>query len=482
MIRDLRDFVTECEKIGELERVKAKVDWNLEVSHISDINEERRGPALLFENVRDSKFPLLMAALSSPRRCALALNMPIEYSRLDMAREWMERVTKQRIPPRVVSSGPVMENVIEEKDVDLFKLPIPKFYPIDGGRYIGTTAALITEDPDAHFTNLGVYRLMILDEKNIGCNIQVGKHATRMWHRYGELGYKAMPAAIAVGDAPVLFFFTSTGVPWGISEYEMVGAVQGEPMDIVKSDLTGLLIPGRAEFVLEGEISTDPASFRPEGPFGEYPGYYSGKAGEAFPKQVFKVKRILHRDNAIFWSITVSSYFGAAKNVIPSIQISASIWSELRNMRIPGLKAVYCPPEAGGRFMTVVSIKPQYPGHAVQAGHAVFASTVGQYRTKVCIVVDEDIPPDNMDKVLWAVATRGNAQRSTHVYLRTAGEILDPGMAIEQRDVASKLLIDATIPYEWKEKPILVSHDPKTREAVEKRWKEYGIEIKAPWK
>jgi phenylphosphate carboxylase beta subunit len=475
MINSLRDFINECEKIGELARVRAEVDWDLELNHIADISDQRGGPALIFENVKGCKHSCLIAALSKPNRCAVALEMPVGMSRVQMAKEWMVRMSRERIPPKIVSSGPAMDNVIEGKDIDLNTLPVPKLYPLDGGRYLGTTAALITEDPDTGWTNLGTYRMQILDRDSLALNLQPGKHARMMLDRYRHLG-KMMPAAVCVGQLPVLFLLASTGIPWGVSEYDAAGGIRGKPVEVIKSELTGLQIPATAEYVLEGEIDPDPSTYRPEGPFGEYPGYYSASIAEEYPKPCFRVKRMLHRDNPIFWTQSVGA-IGAGKNTVPSIQISASIWVGLENLRIPGIKAVYCPPEAGGRFMVVVAIQQKYYGHAVQVGHAVVATTTGNYRTKICIVVDDDINPDNMDEVLWALATRSDAERSVQVFRRTFGEELDPGVPIDQRNVNSKLFIDATIPFEWAKKPIMVKLDPDMAKKVSREWKKYEINI-----
>ncbi|MDP2645863.1 MAG: UbiD family decarboxylase [Desulfobacterales bacterium] len=475
MINSLRDFLDECEKIGELSRVKVQVDWDLELNHVADISDQKGGPALIFENVKGCKHSCLIAALSKPNRCAIALEMPVGMSRVEMAREWAVRVNRQGIPPKVLSSGPVQDNVIEEKDVDLSTLPVPKLYPMDGGRYLGTTAALITREPGADWDNLGTYRMQILGRNSLGLNLQPGKHARLMLERYRKLGRK-MPAAVCVGQLPVLFLLASTGVPWGVSEYDAAGGIRGEAVEVIQGELTGLQIPASAEYVLEGEIDPDPSAYRPEGPFGEYPGYYSASIAEDYPKPCFNVKRMFHRDDPIFWTQSVGA-IGAGKNTIPSIQISASIWAGLDNLRIPGIKAVYCPPEAGGRFMVVVAIEQKYYGHAVQVGHAVVATTTGNYRTKICIVVDDDIHPDNMDEVLWALATRSDAARSVQVFKRTFGEELDPGVPIEQRDMNSKLFIDATIPFEWTRKPIQVQMDPAMIEKVKKQWEKYDINL-----
>jgi len=185
---------------------------------------------------------------------------------------------------------------------------------------------------------------------------------------------------------------------------------------------------------------------------------------------------VLCRDDPIFWTQCVGG-IGAGKNTVPSIQVSASIWAELENMRIPGIKAVYCPPEAGGRFMVVVAIEQKYYGHAVQVGHAVVATATGNYRTKICIVVDDDIHPDNMDEVLWALANRSDATRSVQVFRKTFGEELDPGVPIGERNTNSKLFIDATTPFEWSKKPVMVKLDSNMSRKVTGQWEKYGIKV-----
>ena len=139
-MKDLREFIATCEKEGELKRIKAEVDWNLELSHIAKLNEEKRGPALLFENVKGYSVPVLTSAMTTERRLAITLEMPLDYSICDMGREWMKRTGANKLlKPKIVDKTPVTEVVTKEKDVDLLKeFPVPKFYPLDGGRYIGT--------------------------------------------------------------------------------------------------------------------------------------------------------------------------------------------------------------------------------------------------------------------------------------------------------------------------------------------------------
>jgi 4-hydroxy-3-polyprenylbenzoate decarboxylase len=351
---------------------------------------------------------------------------------------------------------------------------VPKFAPLDGGRYIGTAVTVVTQEPDTGWTNLGTYRMQLTDRNRSAIQIHHGKHADLMLDRYRELG-KPMLAAAVIGEAPLLFILSSSTAPWGVSEYDLAGAMRGEPVEVLKSDLTGLLIPSTAEIVLEGEISPDRSTYAKEGPFGEYTGYYSAKSGKEYLEPVFKVKRILHRNNPIFWITTTGQPINDI-HMFGALQISASIWSDLRDMRIPGIQSVYSLPEGCGRLTVVVSVKQRYPGHSTQVGHAIAGSTSGHYRLKNIIIVDDDIPADDLQKVWWAISTRLEAKRGVHVLHGTRGGPLDPAVYIEDREVGSKLILDATIPFHWDRKPLLTRMDEATLEKVRKRWAEYGFD------
>ncbi|HXZ29658.1 MAG TPA: phenylphosphate carboxylase subunit beta [Dehalococcoidia bacterium] len=475
MIKDLRDFIDECDRKGALKRIKAEVDWDLELSHISKLNEAKGGgQALLFENVKGyEEVSVLSSALTTEKRLAIALGMPDHYSLIQLAKEWVNLTSKARIPPREVSDGPVMENVVEGDKVDLFSLPSPRFAPLDGGRYIGTAVSLVTKDADTGWTNLGTYRMQLIDKNRSAIQIHHGKHSDLMLDRYRELK-QPMPAAAIIGEAPVLFLMSSTTAPWGTSEYDLAGALQGAPIEVIKSNRTGLWIPATAEIVLEGEINPDRSTYVQEGPFGEYTGYYSAKGGKEYLEPVLQVKRILHRSRPIFWVTTTGQPINDI-HMFGALQITASIWSDLRDMKIPGIESVYSLPEGCGRLTVVVSVKQRYPGHSTQVGHAVAGSTSGHYRLKNIIIVDDDIPADDVQKVLWAISTRLEAKRGVHVLQGTRGGPLDPAVYIEERDIASKLILDATIPFHWDRKPLLTRMDEETLKKVKMRWAEYGF-------
>jgi 4-hydroxy-3-polyprenylbenzoate decarboxylase len=398
--------------------------------------------------------------------------MPLNYSMCQMAKEWMKITTKQLIKPKVVKSGPVQEMIVKVKDVDLLRdFPVPYMYPQDGGRFVGTAEYLITKDMETGWTNLGTYRMQVHDRNHAGIQIIKGKHADFHFNQYKK-AKKLMPAAAVIGCDPLHFLVSSTLVGAQVDEYDIIGALRGAPVEVIKSDLTGLMLPAHAEIILEGFI--DPEDLREEGPFGEYTGYYSGKKGEEWPKQVLHIKRILRRKNPIFWSTTVGKPV-TDTHMIQSLNRTATMWTDLENMRVPGIQSVYLPPQSGGRFWAIVSVKTMYPGHSNHVGTAVISTTTGHYGLKGVIVVDADIPADDFDKVLWSLSMRYDPYRSTEIIKRGRSTPLDPALPIEARDIVSRIIMDATVPYEWARKPNEIFLDEETVKKVQARWKEYGL-------
>lgn len=472
-MKDLREWIEACDKEGEIHRIKAEVDWNLEMSHTARLNESKKGPALIFENIKGYDIPVLASAFTTPKRLAITLGLPTSYSMCDMARVWMEKTSKGTLvkPVEVKNNIPVMEEIVEGDKINLFDFPAPQIYPQDGGRYIGTTGYLITEDPDTGWTNLGTYRMQILDEKSLGLQILPGKHAEFTVKKYEKMG-KKVPAAAVLGCDPLHFIVASTLVSADVDEYDIIGALSGEPVEVFRSDLTGLKLPANAEVILEGEI--DPTDLRPEGPLGEYTGYYSGKAKWGLPKHWLNVKRILRRHNPIHHMTTVGPPVGE-HHMIQALNRTGTLWSDLEDMHIPGIQSVYFPYEATGRFWVIVSVKTMYPGHANQVGNAVIATTTGHYGVKGVIVVDDDIAADDLTGVWWALAVRYNPVQDTEIIKRGRSTILDPSLPIDAREIVSRIIIDATTPYEWKDKPILITLDEETKKSVISRWQEFGF-------
>ena len=228
---DLRDFIKKCEEEGELKRIKAEVDWNLEMSHIAKLNEERGGPALLFEKVKGYPSPVISSVCTTTSRLALIMDMPKHTSLVELMREWVKRTASKK-PPKFVASGPCKENILKGDQINLLKFPVPKVFPKDGGRFFGTTAYTISKDPESGWLNLGVYRLQVLDEKTLGTQFIKGKHADIMLQKYKALK-KPMPVIVAIGGDPLMFLMGAARLPAFESEYDFGGAIRGEPIEVV---------------------------------------------------------------------------------------------------------------------------------------------------------------------------------------------------------------------------------------------------------
>lgn len=476
MIDDLRSYIAALEQAGELKRIKAEVDSKFELCHISKVNEEQKGPALLYENVKGFDTPVLTSAFTTPRRLAIALEQDHDLSMSDLSKEWMKLTVQELVPPVFVDKPKVMENVLEGDDVDMDKIPSPWFYPEDGGRFFVTSGFLVTKDPDTGWVNLGTYRSQVLGKDILGTQIIKGKHADFHMKQYAERG-ELMPAAAVVGTDPVLFLASSTLVSAQTDEYNIAGALRQRPVEVFKSDLTGLTLPANAEFICEGFI--DPNELMEEGPFGEYTGYYSGNKGKDFPKPVLRIKRILHRNKPVMWSTTVGKPINDI-HMIQSLNRTATLWHDLETMKVPGIESVYIPPEACGRFWGVVSVRQKYPGHSNHVGNAVIASTTGHYGMKGVIVVDHDIRADDWDRIWWALATRFDPKRSAQIIDRGRSTPLDPGLPINARDITSRIILDACTPFEWANKPNEIFMDRQVLQKVSDRWNEYGFEGTSP--
>lgn len=470
-IDDLRSYIAALEANGQLHRVKAEVDWKFELCHISKVNEEQKGPALLYENVKGYDIPVFTSAFTTSKRLAIALEQDPSLSMCQLSKKWMELTTKKMVKPVFVDRPQVMENIIEGDAVDIEMFPSPWFYPDDGGRFFVTSGFLVTQDPDTKWTNLGTYRAQVLGKNILGSQIIKGKHGDMHMKKYQERG-ELMPAAYVVGTDPVLFLASSTLVSANVDEYDIAGSLRGRPVPVFKSDLTGLTLPANAEIIAEGYI--DPNELMEEGPFGEYTGYYSGNKGKDYPKPVLRIKRILHRNKPVMWATTVGKPINDI-HMIQSLNRTAALWHDLETMKVPGIQSVYFPPEATGRFWVVVSVKQMYPGHSNHVGNAVIGSTTGHYGVKGVIVVDHDIEADDWDRIWWALATRFDPKRSAQIIDRGRSTPLDPGLPIEARNITSRIILDACTPYEWENKPNEIFMDRSVLQKVSDRWNEYGF-------
>ena len=468
-MKDLRDFIAICEPEGLVHRVKAEVDWNLELSHIAKLNEEKLGPALLFENVKGYTSPVMTSVCTTTQRLSVLMRMPKETSLVGLMEQWV-KVGDNLLPPVWVErdKAPCKENIMKGSDIDLFKFPVPKWYPKDGGRYIGTAHYIISKDPDSGWINLGTYRAQLLEKDKIGTQFIKGKHADIMLKKYQALK-KPMPVASVIGGDPLLFILGAARLSAFVSEYDVAGAITGAPIEVVKGETVDLPIPAHAEIVIEGLV--DAEKFLPEGPFGEYTGYYSGVGTD--PRNYIDVQCVTFRNNPILWGTTVGRAV-TDTHMTMALSYGATLWQQLTAMKIPGIKSVYCPPEGSGRFLAIISLKQMYPGHADQVLTAAISTEMGAYGLKTVIVVDDDIDAWDIPRVMYALSFRFQPNRS-QVIKRGRSTPLDPSLPVDSRDITGRLLLDATIPYDWKEKPIPIALDPDMVKQVQGRWKEFGF-------
>src|SRR3989337_3594433 len=274
-IQDLREWLARVDEIGELVRVQKPVDRDEEMSAISYlVAKQDPSPAVLFERARGFEESPIGAQLlwnvlgPSIKRIAVTLEEPAETHTVELIRRVKDKL-KRRIPPQEVSRGkaPVYENTVTGKDIDLNQLPIPRHWPLDGGRYAGTAHAVITRDPDSGYLNVGTYRIMIQRKSQVGLYLSPGKdarlHITRAWHKD-----QPIQVAAAWGIEPLFMLVGSQTFAKNVSEYEYAGGIKGQPIPVVRGTTTDLLLPANAELVTQGVIR--PNSVKSEGPFGEF--------------------------------------------------------------------------------------------------------------------------------------------------------------------------------------------------------------------
>ena len=467
--RDFRDFLAEVEKRGDVKVVEG-ADCDLEIGTLTELMCERKGPMLLFDRIKGFPKGYRIAAkpYATPSRTAIALDLPQGGSQFEMFKAWKKKLEDYRpIKPVQVSTGPVMENVLEGDKIDIMQFPSPKWHELDGGPYLGTGCAVITKDPEEDWVNVGTYRCMVQDQRTTGLYISPMHHGMLQIRKWWAQG-KNCPVSIAITVEPSLFCVSANGVPWGTGEFEYAGFLKGEPLEVVAGPRTGLPLPVHAELILEGEIPPPSVEERSEGPFGEYTGYYGGGAGAA---SVVRVQAIYHRTNPIlhgdpplkppvlFWTCPPDG--------------SMEVWEGLEKSGLPGIKGVYAL-NTGGSLIQVVSITQQYAGHAAQVGRV--ASGLLHHICRMVVVVDEDIDPSSAEEVLWAMATRSDPETSFEIQRGCPASPLDPMISPERKRrrefTNSRALIIACRPWFWKDEfPPVNRASEKLRSHIYNKWR-----------
>jgi 4-hydroxy-3-polyprenylbenzoate decarboxylase len=477
----LRAFVETLERENELVRVRREVDPNLELAEIADRTMKAGGPALLFENVRGSRFPLLINAYGSRRRMSRALGV----EDLEQHAKAIEALVHTRAPksareladmagklpalasavPRRVSTAACQEIVQLGDDVDLLSLPVMTCWPDDGGPFF-TLPNVITKDPDTGARNIGMYRMQRIDRRTTAMHWQIHKTGARHFRRAKELG-KRLEVAVAFGGDPALTYAATAPLPDGIDEWMFAGFLRGKSVEYVRCKTVDLEVPACADFVLEGYVDPSEDLF-PEGPFGDHTGYYTPV--DAFPR--FHVTAVTHRKNPIYPATLVGpppmedEWLGKA---------TERLFLPLLRMIFPEVVDMNLPVEGAFHNLVLISIKKQYPFHASRIAHGLWGSGQMSFSKVIC-VLDHDVDVQNSAEVAWRLLANLDPKRDISMVDGPVDQ-LDHGAS--QALYGGKMAIDGT--RKWPEEgykrewPEVARQSESVKAHVDAIWNELGI-------
>lgn len=477
-MEDIREFIKKLEETGNLARVRAEVDPSLEVTEINRQVMERGSKALLFENVKGSKIPILINAFGSWDMTKMAMENDPEQIGKDIISllktkppknlgEALDSIKKLRdlfsFPPKIVGSGKCKEVKIMEPNLN--QIPILKCWPGDAGKFI-TFPLVITKDPETGERNVGTYRMQVLSENTTAMHWQTQKHGMLHLKKASERN-TLLEVAVAIGSDPATMFSAIAPMPEGFDEFLLAGFIRKKGVELVKCETSDLYVPANAEIVLEGYI--DPRERVTEGPFGDHTGFYSQPT--EFP--VFHVMCITMRRDPIYVTTAVGKPIWEDAFIGKAIE---RLFFPLIKMQVPEIVDMNFPPEGIFNNLVVVSIKKRYPGQARKVMASLWG--LGQISlTKGIIVVDDWVNVHDMKEVIWTTFASMDPARDVMILDKMPTDTLDHASPLQ--DVGSKIGIDATS--KWKEEgynrewPSRIVPDEATKKMVEKRWKEYGL-------
>ena len=484
--KDLRDFIAQLEKIGQLKRITQPISTDLAMTEISDRTLRAEGPALLFENPIGYDMPVLTNLFGTPERVALAMGQKDVTALRDVGKllamlkepeppkgfkDAFDKlpVFKQvlNMPTKRLKKAACQEVIISGDDVDLTKLPIQTCWPGDVAPLI-TWGLTVTRGPEKERQNLGIYRQQLLGPNKI----------IMRWlsHRGGALDFQDFkkkfpgekyPVSVALGADPATTLGAVTPVPDTLSEYAFAGLLRGSKTEVVKSISNDLEVPATAEIILEGYL--DPDEVAPEGPYGDHTGYYNEV--DNFP--VMTVTHITHRKDPIYHS----TYTGRPPDEPAILGVALNeVFVPIIQKQFPEIVDFYLPPEGCSYRMAVVTMKKQYPGHAKRVMMGVWSFLRQFMYTKFVIVCDDDVNARDWKDVIWAMTTRMDPARDTVLVENTPIDYLD--FASPVSGLGSKMGMDATNKWpgetdrEWGE-PITMTDE--ITQHVDDIWDELNI-------
>jgi 4-hydroxy-3-polyprenylbenzoate decarboxylase len=485
--RDLREFIDQLEKDGDLKRIKQEIDPNLEITEISDRTLRQKGPALLFEKAGDSTIPLLANLFGTEQRVAKAMG----ESQVEALRDVGKLLAFLKEPeppkgfidavktlpiyrkildmsPKVIKKPKCQEITITGEDVDLSILPIQTCWPGDAGPLI-TWGLVITKGPAKPRQNMGIYRQQVIAKNKV----------IMRWlsHRGGALDYKEwrqqkgnqpFPISVTLGCDPATILAAVTPIPDTLSEYAFAGLLRGSKTEVAKSISSDLQVPARAEIVLEGFIYPDDEA--DEGPFGDHTGYYNEI--DRFP--VFTIETMTMRKDPIYHS----TYTGRPPDEPAILGLALNeVFIPILQKQYPEIVDFYLPSEGCSYRVAIVSIKKQYPGHAKRVMMGIWSFLRQFMYTKFVIVVDDDINPRDWEDVIWAISTRVDPARDLTIVENTPIDYLD--FASPVSGLGSKMGLDATnkLPGETtREWGTPIKMDKAVKDKIDLIWSDLGID------
>jgi 2,5-furandicarboxylate decarboxylase 1 len=435
----LRDFLAMLERDHPKEFLRIKDEINpaaFEATAIlANLEAAKINPMVMFDKPLNlfgkvSQFPLVTNIYSSRRRDALALGLRPEQDRIDLSLEYSRRERLRVNPTRINAGDAPVKQVIKKGDqVDLRELPIVRHHRMDPAPYIDM--APIMRDPEMGHYNIAFLRMMYKGPRKLGIHMSP-RHNWQMC-RKNELANRPTPTAIIVSHHPAFYLGSLNVAPFGTDDYEVLGGMMQEPIRLVPSETWGedFMVPADAEMIIEGEI---PPNVREvEGPFGEFPGTY----GPQRLRWIIDVKAMTHRKNAIYQDIFVGHADDWVMGAIPK---EGALYNRIKGV-VPGVKAVHLPNSGVGRFNCYISIDKRVDGESKQAA---FIALGEVDFVKNVIVVDGDIDPYNEQEVMYAVATRTQADQDVDIIKNVKGNTLDPSQTDDI--MTAKMIIDATKP------------------------------------
>ena len=436
MPKDLRTFLLDvAQKYPDEVRVfPDEVDPKFEITaFVEKLELKRDDPVAFFRRVKGSRLPTVANAMATYKRLAVS----IDISETGMVEEYARKESNP-IPTKSVnpSQAPVKQVVLKGKDAKLSTLPLINHNELDGGKYI-CSAVMQVKDPDNGWVNCGIYRHQIWDDYHFGVMTNPNNHANYVWRKYRDLG-KPMQVALVVGHHPGYYMAAVARLPQIGGELDVAGGLMGEPLEVVKAETLDMVVPARAEVVIEG-IVNEPGKLVDEGPFGEWPRYYSGK--KMVP--VAEVTAITMRRDAIYQDIIAAHNEHTILGALPRM---GSILRRTKGV-VPSVKAVNLPVSGAARCHCYISMKKWVDGEPKQAAFSAFATDPN---IKMVVVVDDDIDVFNEEEVLWAIATRFQADVGLTVIPNALGGHLNPSAYAFDRTkhgvMETKLILDATKP------------------------------------